>query len=177
MHRRLKRGYIQVYTGEGKGKTTAALGLALRSWGQGFSVCIIQFMKKNAGCGEYKASLKLGKRFVIKQFGRNGFIKSKPCLKDKQLAGKGLVFARETLKSGKYDVIILDEINCALKWKLLESSKVKEILKIKPSRIELVFTGRHAPNWLLRQAHIVTDMKEKKHYFNNKILARCGIEY
>ena len=177
MNKKSKKGYIQVYTGTGKGKTTAAMGLALRSWGQGFSVCIIQFMKKSLNSGEYKASLKLGKRFVIKQFGRNQFIRCNPTLKDKELARDGLNFAKEIIKSSEYDVIILDEVNCALKLGLVKSSEVKELLKIKPLDIELVFTGRDAPEWLLKKAHLVTDMKEKKHYFRNKVTARCGIEY
>ena len=177
MRKRLKQGYIQVYTGKGKGKTTAALGLALRSWGQGLSVCIVQFMKKNINYGEYKASLKLGRRFVVRQFGRSGFIKDKPNLKDRQLAKNGLNFAKEVIKSGEFDLVILDEINCALRWRLIKSLEVKELLRIKPQGVELVLTGRYAPEWLLEKVHLVTEMKEKKHYFRNKVLARCGIEY
>lgn len=177
MHRKLKKGYIQVYTGNGKGKTTAALGLALRSWGQGLSVCIIQFMKKSIGCGEYKAIHRLGKRFVIRQFGTHRFIKGKLSLKDMELAKNGLDFAKEVIKSGEYDLVILDELNCALKYRLIKGSLVEELLRIKPPNVELVFTGRYAPEWLLRQAHLVTEMKEKKHYFRNKVLARWGIEY
>lgn len=177
MHKKLRKGYIQVYTGSGKGKTTAALGLALRSWGHGLSVCMIQFMKKSGVYGECKASLKLGKRFVIRQFGTSRLIKCKPSSKDRQLAKDGLNFAKKVIKSGRYDLVILDEINCALKWNLIKDSEVKELLKIKPPDVELVLTGRYAPGWLLRQVQLVTEMKEKKHYFRNKVTSRCGIEY
>lgn len=175
-----KKGCVHVYTGDGKGKTTAALGLALRSWGHGKKVCIIQFMKKNKNYGEYKASLKLGKNFVIRQFGRNIFIKDKPTLEDKKLAKRGLNFAKRVILDNKYDLIILDEINCALHWGLLKDVDVKEILEIKPGlprQVELVLTGRYAPRWLLRDVDLVTEMKERKHYFKKGIKARCGIEY
>lgn len=171
------KGYIQVYTGNGKGKTTAALGLALRSWGHNRKVCIVQFMKKNPNYGEYKAALKLGENFLIRQFGRNAFIKGNPSSYDKMLAKKGLSFARKIILQGKYDLVILDEINCALHWGLLGAESVKEFLSIKPGNVELVFTGRFAPRWLIRKADLVTEMKEKKHYFRSKIKARCGIEY
>lgn len=172
-----EKGCIHVYTGGGKGKTTAALGLALRSWGHGMKVCIIQFMKKNPNYGECKASCKLGKNFVIRQFGRNVFIKNKPNSFDKKLATAGLNFAKKNILEKKYDLIILDEINCALHWGLMENSDVRELLKIKPENLELVFTGRFAPKWLLKCADLVTVMQEKKHYFKKGVKARLGIEY
>lgn len=172
-----KKGYIHVYTGNGKGKTTAALGLALRSWGHGKRVYMIQFMKKTPGYGEYKASLKLGRDFVIKQFGRNVFIKERPTREDRRLAKAGLDFARKIISGARYDLVILDEINCALQWGLLEDAEVKGLLRIRPANVELVLTGRHAPGWLMKYADIVTEMKEKKHYFLKGVKARLGIEY
>lgn len=177
MNRKLKKGYIQVYTGSGKGKTTAALGLALRAFGQGLSVCIVQFMKKGIDYGEYKIAKRLGKRFVLKQFGTQKFIKGKATKNDIFLANKGLDFVKKIVKEGKYNLVILDEINCALKWKLVKSADIRELLKNKHPHVELIFTGRYAPSWLIKKAHLVTEMKEKKHYFQKKINARCGIEY
>lgn len=175
--KRFRRGYIQVYTGNGKGKTTAALGLALRSWGHGFKVCIIQFMKGSGDCGECKAGARLGKRLVIKQFGRGCFIKGSPGPKDRRLAKAGLEFAEGALRSCKYDLVVLDEINCALKWNLIKDSEVKELLRVKHPTVEVVLTGRYAPQWLIKKADIVTDMRQKKHYFEKKVPSRCGIEY
>lgn len=172
-----KSGCVHVYTGNGKGKTTAALGLALRSWGHGKKVCIIQFMKKNPNYGEYKASYKIGKNFIIRQFGRNTFIKNKPHPVDKRLAKRGLNFVKKIISERRYDLVVLDEINCALHWGLLESAGVREILRIKPDGIELVFTGRFAPKWLLKCADLVTEMQEKKHYYKKGLKARLGIEY
>lgn len=172
-----KKGYIHVYTGTGKGKTTAALGLALRSWGHGKRVCIIQFMKGNEDYGEHKASLKLGKDFLIRHFGRGVFIIDKPTTEDKKLAKKGLDFAKKILSSNKYDLIVLDEINCALHWGLLSNKDVRGLLEIKPANLELVLTGRYAPQWLIKKADLVTEMKERKHYFKKGVKARLGIEY
>lgn len=173
----LKKGYIQVYTGDGKGKTTAAFGLALRSWGHNRKVCIIQFMKKDTSCGEYKAFRRLGKNFLVKQFGRGCFVMHKPSPVDKALAQEGLDYARRILRQGRYNLVILDEINCALHWGLLDNASVKKVLDIKPNNAELVLTGRYAPDWLLKRADLVTEMKEKKHYFRKGVKSRLGIEY
>ncbi len=176
MASKLKSGYLQVYTGCGKGKTTAAFGLALRGWGQGLRVCIIQFMKKNPASGEYRAAKKMGARFLVKQFGRKGFI-YKPNRKDKQLAQNALRFAAEVISAKKYDLVILDEINCAFKLGLLTREQALALVEKKPRAVELIFTGRSAPRWLLEQADLVTEMREKKHYFAKRVLARRGIEY
>lgn len=176
MKNKLKKGYIQVYTGNGKGKTTAAVGLGLRGWGQGLNVCIIQFMKKNSSSGFYKAARKLGKRFVLKQFGTGKFTR-KGGKEERQLAKQALLIAEKAISSIRYDILILDEINCALKWKLITAGEVKALLDKKISHIEVVLTGRYAPLWLLKKADLITEMKEQKHYFSQRVAARHGIEY
>ena len=177
MKKKLRKGYTQVYTGSGKGKTTAAFGLAIRAWGQGFNVCVVQFMKKGNKYGGYKAITKFPKNIVIKQFGTNRFVGSNPGQQDIRLAKKGLVFTKEALINGQYDLVILDEIICALKWGLLNKGDIVSLLEMKSDNTELILTGRYAPKWLIGAADLVTEMKEVKHYFANKIRARKGIEY
>ena len=167
---------IQVYTGDGKGKTTAALGLALRALGQGKKVCLIQFMKKG-DFGEIKA-LKKFKNITVKQFGQRSFANiKKPEGKDMAAAREALVFAALVLKENKFNLVILDEINVAAKFKLITDGDILNLIKIAPLSTEIVLTGRGAHAKILKQADLVTEMRAIKHYFNQGFKARKGIEY
>lgn len=170
-------GLIQVYTGTGKGKTTAALGLGLRALGKGFKIYMIQFMKGDIEYGEITATRKLD-GFTIEQFGRADFVdQNNPAKIDIEFAQKALSRAREILKANKYDILILDEINVALEWNLLELDDIMDLIRTKPKNVELVLTGRHAHPKIIDLADLVTDMQEVKHPFQNGILAREGIEH
>lgn len=170
-------GLIQVYTGSGKGKTTAALGLGLRAIGKGFKVYMIQFMKGDIEYGEITATRMLD-GFIIEQFGRPDFVdRDNPEQIDIDFAKKALDRSREILHSQKYEIIILDEINVAIDWKLIDLSDVVELIKTKPKNIELILTGRYAHPKIIELADLVTDMREVKHPFQQGILARDGIEH
>ena len=175
MKRKLKEGLVQVYTGNGKGKTTAAIGLAVRASGAGLKVYIQQFIKGKS-YSEIKA-IKSLKNITIEQCGKGCFILGSPEKKDRECALKGLASSRQAVISGKYSLVIMDEINVALKMGLVKSSDVIEIIKIKPRNLELVLTGRYCPSAILKYADLVTEMTEIKHPFKKGILARCGIEY
>jgi cob(I)alamin adenosyltransferase len=168
---------VQVYTGTGKGKTTAALGLALRAVGKGLKVYMIQFMKGDIEYGEITTAKKM-ENFEIVQIGRPDFVdKSNPAEIDIKLAHDALDHAREIIGSNKYDIVILDEINVAMDWKLIETEKVLELIKSKPDHIELVLTGRYAPQEIIEIADLVTEMQEIKHPYNDGVEARNGIEH
>lgn len=169
------RGYIQVYTGNGKGKTTAALGLALRSSGAGKKVFIGQFIK-GKHYSELDAIRNNLKDIELKQYGLDCFIVNDPVEKDFIAAQNGLNEMKEIILSGKYDLVIMDELNVALYYKLFEVDRVIEILKSKPKHVEIVITGRYAPEKIIELADLVTEMKEVKHYFTKGIEARLGIE-
>ncbi|OQX52087.1 MAG: cob(I)yrinic acid a,c-diamide adenosyltransferase [Candidatus Aminicenantes bacterium 4484_214] len=171
------RGYIQVYTGNGKGKTTAALGLALRAAGHGYRTYIGQFLK-GQDYGELHSLEKLKDYITIEQFGRRGFIHvtSNPDEEDIRRAKDGLVHCHQAMMSGQYDLIVLDEINVALYFHLLEEEEVHRFLDDKPEKIEVILTGRYAPESICQRADLVTEMKEIKHYYQQKVPARKGIE-
>jgi cob(I)alamin adenosyltransferase len=166
---------IQVYTGDGKGKTTAALGLALRAAGAGHNVFIAQFMKGRS-CAEL-TSLKKIKSIKIEQFGNTCFIKKFPTLKDKALAKKGLKIVKDNLAKEKYSVVILDEICVALNLGLVNLREVTAIIDCAPEEAEVVLTGRGAPKEIIERADLVSEIKEIKHYFKKGVQARRGIEY
>ncbi|MDD4871543.1 MAG: cob(I)yrinic acid a,c-diamide adenosyltransferase [Kiritimatiellae bacterium] len=169
------KGYVHVYTGDGKGKTTAALGLIVRACGAGLRVYLCQFIKG----GIYSEIRTLKKRFcdvTIQQCGRGCFIKDTPSRKDMKLARRGLAKLRAAMLSGKYDVIIADEANCAIACGLLKTEQFLKLIDEKPEHVELIFTGRSAPKKLIARADLVTEMKEVKHYFHKGIKARPGIE-
>jgi cob(I)alamin adenosyltransferase len=166
---------IQVYTGNGKGKTTAALGLALRAAGAGLNVYIGQFAK--GGCyHEIKALKRIG-NIKVEQFGRRCFIKKSPEKIDKQMALAGLKRSNEIIAAKKYRMVILDEVNIAVKLKLIPLSGLLELIKHTPKTIELVLTGRDAHPEIIKQADLVSEIKEKKHYYAKGIKARRGIEF
>jgi cob(I)alamin adenosyltransferase len=170
----MERGYIEVYTGNGKGKTTAALGLALRALCAGFKVYIGQFAK-----GQNYSELKAPKFFenlTMEQYGEPAFIVGKPTKKDMEGAGDGFKKAYDAVTSGKYDLVILDEINIAILFDLIPAASVIDMLDKKCIKTEVVLTGRYAQDSIIEKADLVTEMKEIKHYFNNGVKARRGIE-
>lgn len=173
----LKKGYIQVYTGNGKGKTTAALGLALRAAGRGLRTYIGQFMKGQPS-GELKALEALDGRVIVKQYGRSApvHLSVSPGAQDISLAQRGLDRAAEAMRSEQYDIIVLDEVTVALRFGLLTVEALVDFIKLKPERVELVITGRYAPKQIIEMADLVTEMREVKHYYQNGVGAREGIE-
>jgi len=174
---KLEKGLVQVYTGNGKGKSSAAFGLALRAIGRGLKVYIIQFIKGGFDYGELYIVDKLP-NLTLKAFGRGKFVTQKPAEKvDVEFAEEAMALAEEIVKSGEYDIVILDEINVALNLKLIKIEKALELIKNKPKHVELVLTGRYAPNEIIEAADLVTEMKEVKHPYNKGFQARKGIEY
>jgi cob(I)alamin adenosyltransferase len=174
---KLERGLVQVYTGNGKGKTTAAFGLALRATGRGLKVYIIQFIKGGFDYGELYTVDKLP-NLTLKAFGRGEFITAKPPDKeDVRLAEQALQLAKQTVNSGKYDVIILDEVNVALTLKLIDLEEVLKLIQNKPNHVELVLTGRNAPVQVIDASDYVTEMREVKHPYSKGYQSRKGIEY
>ncbi|MBP7707517.1 MAG: cob(I)yrinic acid a,c-diamide adenosyltransferase [Candidatus Aminicenantes bacterium] len=170
-------GYVQVYTGDGKGKTTAAMGLAFRAAGRGLRTFVAQFLKGRP-TGEIEAAKKLAPLVVIEQFGREGFLTAEagPAAEDVALARAGLDRARKALLSGAYDIVVLDEVNTAVHLKVLAEADVLDLIDRKPSAVELVLTGRRAPASFVERADLVTEMKAVKHYFDRGVPAREGIE-
>jgi cob(I)alamin adenosyltransferase len=174
---RLEKGLVQVYTGNGKGKSSAAFGLALRAIGRGLRVYIIQFIKGGFDYGELYVVEKLP-NLTLKAFGRGKFVTEKPPGKvDLELAEEALALAEKVVKSGEYDIVVLDEINVALNLNLIKIGKVAELIKNKPKHVELVLTGRYAPDEIVEAADLVTEMREVKHPYNKGFQARKGIEY
>lgn len=195
--KKLKLGLVQVYTGPGKGKTTAALGLAFRAIGHGFKVCMIQFMKGNSYCGELLASQRLKPDLDFYQFGRDcpyaslirgGFKDCDGCGENcfdnelnhgenGKLACMAFAFAGEVVTAGEHDLVILDEINNALAMELISSVQVLELIGQKPPLVELVLTGRDLPLEILAAADLVSRIDEVKHPYSRGIKGRRGIEY
>jgi cob(I)alamin adenosyltransferase len=169
------KGYIQIYTGNGKGKTTAALGLALRAAGAGKKVFFAQFVK-----GQIYSEVKALRQFIplvnVKQYGLKSFIRKTPTQADIDAAKNGLKEVSEVILSGKYDIIVLDEANIAIFFGLFTSAELIEVLKQKPCDTEIIITGRYAPPELIQIADLVTEMQEVKHYYNKGVAARKGIE-
>ena len=174
----LKKGYVQIYTGNCKGKTTAALGLAFRAMGHGLRTYIGQFMKGQR-YGELRAARLVKPYITIEQYGRRGFVHVQdppdPC--DLKLAEEGLAKARRAILGGRYDIVILDEIITAHHFHLVEIDNIVELIKIKPANLEMVLTGRGAPRELTDAADLVTEMLEIKHYYSKGVDARNGIEF
>lgn len=171
------QGLVEIFTGDGKGKTSAALGVALRALGHNLRVHIIFFMKGNYPYSERQILARLP-NISFNSFGQNYFVDPnnvKP--EEKEQAKKGLDKAHEVIHSGNYDVVILDEINVAVGWKLLEISEVLQLIKNKPKSLELILTGRYADPRLIEVADLVTEMVRVKHPYDRGIKARRGIDY
>lgn len=169
------KGYIQVYTGSGKGKTTAALGLALRAAGAGFRVYIAQFVK-GMKYSELDILPRLSDYITLKQYGRDCFIEREPTNEDIQAAQEGLKEVKQIMCSGEYQIIILDEANIATYFNLFSVEDLLDFMRAKPEGVELVITGRMADPRVIEEADLVTEMKEIKHYYQKGIEARAGIE-
>lgn len=169
------KGYVHVYTGEGKGKTTAALGLALRAAGAGLKVFIGQFVKSGA-YSEIMALDRFSDVITCKQFGRGRWIRGKPSEEDTRLAREGLEEVRKIVRNGEYDLVILDEADIAVLFHLFNAEELLSLIDIKPENMELVFTGRRADPRLIERADLVTEMREVKHYYQKGVTARRGIE-
>ncbi len=180
MKDKTKKGLVIVYTGNGKGKTTAALGLALRAAGHGKKTLIVQFIKSYKSYGELKFARKYNCGIKIKTMGK-GYVKIKgdrfPFKEHVKSAKAAFQFARDQILSKKYDIVILDEINIALNKKLLTVQEVTELIQQKPPQLHLILTGRSAPKKLIQIADLVSEVKEIKHPFRRGILAQKGIEY
>jgi cob(I)alamin adenosyltransferase len=169
------RGYVQVYTGNGKGKTTAAIGLSVRAAGAGLKVFIAQFIKQG-DYSEIKTLKKLSDMITVEQYGMGRFVDGKPTAEDIDIAGEGLIRAKQVMLSGKYDVIILEEANVAVKYGLIPVQELIDVIAAKPESVEIVITGRNASPLILDIADLVTEMKPVKHYYNKGVGARLGIE-
>jgi cob(I)alamin adenosyltransferase len=177
MKKKFSRGLVQVYTGNGKGKTTAALGLALRAAGHRFKVLIIQFLKGGIAYGEIKSAAKLSPYLTIVPMGRECFVdKKNPHPADRRCARDGWKLAQESVQGQQYQLVVLDEINVAVKYGLVPLKELLALMKDKPEDVELVLTGRWARPEVLRRADLVTEMREVKHYYKKGIESRIGIE-
>ena len=169
------KGKVHVYTGEGKGKTTAALGLSLRAAGAGLRVFFAQFIKADE-YSEIKALKRFSDLITVEQFGLGGFIGGNPSSEDIEAAQKGVARVKDIISSDKYDVVVLDEANIAVNYKLISEQDLLDIIEAKPNNLELVITGRNASSKVMDKADLVTQMKAVKHYFQNGVEARVGIE-
>jgi cob(I)alamin adenosyltransferase len=171
-----KKGLVQVYTGDGKGKTTAALGCALRACGHGMKVYVIQFMKGDIHYGELKIQDQISNLKIV-QFGKPTFVnKDNPAKEDIDLAQLALEHAKVIIEEGEYDIVILDELNVAIDFKLIELNNVINLIKSKPQHVELIITGRNAKKEIIDLADLVTNMRKIKHYYDAGIGARQGFE-
>lgn len=172
-------GQVHVYTGDGHGKTTVSLGVAMRAVGHGYKVCMIQFLKGNDKTGEFLIQDKLKPDFIIHQFGNKSFIIDKNYSKDDiKKAREGLKFAKSIIKSNQCHILILDEINVAVDFGLIEVKIITDFINnYRNNGVEIILTGRNAPEEIIKTADIVTEMKKVKHYYDSGLPARKGIEY
>jgi cob(I)alamin adenosyltransferase len=169
------QGFVQVYTGDGKGKTTAALGLAIRAAGAGLKVYIGQFIK-NADYSELTMLQRLAENITLEQFGRGCCLVTEPCQADIDGARRALAEIGRVLASGAYDLVIADEANVAVALQLISEKDLLALIDCRPPQVELVLTGRGAPPLVVERADLVTEMRSVKHYYDQGILARKGIE-
>ena len=169
------RGYVHVYTGDGKGKTTAAIGLAIRAAGAGLKVYIAQFIKMG-DYSEIKALKRFSDLITIEQYGLGRFLDKTPSKEDVAIARKGLEMVRNVMASGKVNMVIMEEANVAANFGLFSVQEIVQLIVNKPKEIELVFTGRGASSQVIEVADLVTEMKMVKHYYEKGVQARVGIE-
>ena len=177
MRRRLSKGYVQIYTGSGKGKTTAALGQALRAAGDDLKTFVVMFMK-DFSYGELKSIEYLSKWIRLEQYGNDAFVfrKQAPDKNDFKAAKLAFAQARQAMLSDKYDLVILDEVCVAIYYSLVKTEDILSLMAEKPKTVELILTGRYCPPELMEKADLVTEMQEIKHYFQKGVMARKGIE-
>ncbi len=177
MMNKLKQGFVQIYTGNGKGKSTAAIGQAVRAAGFGLKTYIAQFMKEYP-YNELNSLRQLSEWITVEQFGGDDFVYKKELPDEKELAkaNKGLQISKEKMLSGEFDLIILDEILVSIYFKLFKTKDIVEYIKLKPEKTELILTGRYCPEELIELADLVTEMKEVKHYYQKGVQSRRGIE-
>jgi len=174
---RLENGLVQVYTGDGKGKTSAAFGLALRAIGRGLKVYIVQFIKGGFDYGELHIVEKIP-NLKLATFGRGRFVTEiPPSEEDSKLAREAFELAKKVVKSGEYDVVVLDEVNVALNLKMISIDEAVDLIKNKPQHVELILTGRYAPVQIIDAADLVTEMREVKHPYAQGVPPRKGIEF
>ncbi|MGD8506243.1 MAG: cob(I)yrinic acid a,c-diamide adenosyltransferase [Candidatus Bathyarchaeota archaeon] len=174
---KLEKGLVQVYTGDGKGKTSAAFGAALRAIGRDLKVYVIQFIKGGFDYGELHIVEKLP-NLKLAAFGRGKFVTEvSPHEEDVELARDALELAKKVVQSGEYDMVVLDEINVALNLRLIDVDETLQLVRNKPKHVELILTGRYAPRQIVEAADLVTEMKEVKHPFTQGAKPRKGIEY
>ena len=179
MTQELRRGLIIVNTGPGKGKTTAAMGTALRAVGQGMRVLMLQFLKGSWHYGELDAVAAFGDKFVMKQMGR-GFVKvggAEADPEDVRLVEAAWAEAEQAIRSGEWDLVILDEINYAISYGMLDPTKVTAVLQQKPEMVHVILTGRNAHPTIIDLADTVTEMRQVKHAYEKGVMAQRGIEY
>ena len=169
------KGYVQVYTGDGKGKTTAAIGLAIRALGAGWRVFIAQFLKSGE-YSEHKALAQFSDHLTIKTYGRNVFIKGEPEEEDRRLAQEAYQEIAEIVAAGQYRLVILDEANVAVHYGLITVAQILDLIDQRAGGVELLITGRYAHPRLIERADLVTEMSAVKHYFDRGIKARVGVE-
>lgn len=172
-----EKGLVIVNTGNGKGKTTAALGLALRAWGDGLKVLILQFIKGTWKCGELKALQQLGPGIEIRQCGKGFTWQHQEEEDDRRCAQETINRAEAEMLSGKWDMIILDEVNYAVKADLVDEEQVLALIDNKPSQMHLVLTGRDVRESIVVKADMVTEMRLIKHHFQQGVQAQKGIEF
>ena len=169
------KGYVQIYTGDGKGKTTAAIGLAIRALGAGWPVFFAQFLKAGE-YSEHKALAQFSDHLTIKTYGRNVFIKGEPEEEDRRLAQEAYQEIAEIVASGRHRLVILDEANVAVHYGLITVDQILDLIDRRAEGVELLITGRHAHSRLIERADLVTEMRAVKHYFDQGITARVGVE-
>ncbi len=171
----MEKGYVQIYTGNGKGKTTASLGLAIRAAGAGFKVFIAQFLKQG-DYSEIKALAKFKEQITVEQYGLGKFVKGKPSPEDIEAGRRGYNRLMETLQKGDHDLVIAEEANVAVMCNLFSEQDLLNLIDAKPEQTELVITGRGATQSVIDKADLVTEMQEIKHYYKQGVMARVGIE-
>lgn len=173
----MELGLVQVYTGDGKGKTTAAFGLAMRATGKGLKVFMVQFLKGRQ-YGELETARRLSDRLEVVQSGLDSFVKKgEPGEEDLRLAHHGLELARGAIMGGEYDIVMLDEVNVAIELGVLKVEEVLPLIDERPDGVELVLTGRYAPEEFCERADIITEMRNVRHCFDKGVPMREGIEF
>jgi cob(I)alamin adenosyltransferase len=171
----MEKGYVQIYTGNGKGKTTAALGLTIRAAGAGLKVYIAQFLKQGA-YSELKALERFADCVTIEQFGTGKFVRGEPDAADIGSGKKGLAAVRRAFLSGSYDLVVMEEAGVAEKFGVISTTELLEIIREKPDAVELLITGRGVSETVMAAADLITEMREIRHYYNSGVMARIGIE-